>query len=82
MKKTSYFILGILLTLSIIVVPWAFEIADTARLYNSTGGEVFTIALPLMLAWKIVSIAERKEDWYKKKIKKLQEQLEKQKNLL
>ena len=81
MKKSTYFIMGCLLSISIMVVPFVFEIADVYRGFDATGGEVFTIALPLMLVWKIVSTAEQNENWYKKKIKKMQEQLEEQKNL-
>ena len=50
MKKGFWF--GVILTLSILAVVWCFEYADATRGYNSTGGEVFTIALPLYIVWK------------------------------
>ena len=52
MKKTSgFFWFGVALTLSILAVVYCFEYADATRGYNSTGGEVFTIALPLIPVW-------------------------------
>ena len=50
MKKGFWF--GVVLTFSIIATIWCFEYADTVRGYNSTGGEVFLIALPLWIVWK------------------------------
>lgn len=49
MKKTGGFWFGVALTLSILFCIWCFEYADSFRGYNSTGGEVFMLALPLMI---------------------------------
>ena len=51
MKLFNNFWFGAILTLSIFMVIWCFEYADSFRSYNSTGGEVFMIALPLTLVW-------------------------------
>ena len=60
MKKINIFWFGFALTLSILAVVWCFEYADGVRGYNSTGGEVFTIALPLYVVWKKISDMGRK----------------------
>ena len=52
MKNLNNFWFGAILTLSILSVIWCFDYADNWRGYNSTGGEVFTIALPLYIVWK------------------------------
>lgn len=49
MKKTGGFWFGVALILSILFCIWCFEYADNFRGYNSTGGEVFMLALPLMI---------------------------------
>ena len=51
MKLFNNFWFGAILTLSIFMVIWCFDYADSFRSYNSTGGEVFMIALPLTLVW-------------------------------
>ena len=60
MKKLNIFWFGFALTLSILAVKWCFEYADSVRGYNSTGGEVFMIALPLYVVWKKISDMGRK----------------------
>ena len=55
MKKLNNFWFGVILTLSILFVMWCFDYADNFRGYNSTGGEVFMIALPLWIVWKKIS---------------------------
>ena len=52
MKNLNNFWFGVILTLSILAVIWCFDYADNWRGYNSTGGEVFMIALPLYIVWK------------------------------
>lgn len=74
MKKSVYFIFGSLFTISMFLTIWAFEVADLWRGYDGMGGEVFTIALPLILVWKMVSIAEQNERILLKRLKRLQEQ--------
>ena len=74
MKKSVYFVFGSLFTISMFLTIWAFEVADLWRGYNGLGGEVFTVALPLILVWKIVSIAEQNERILLKRLKRLQEQ--------
>lgn len=51
MKRLNNLWFGVILTLSILAVIWCFNYADNFRGYNSTGGEVFMIALPLTLVW-------------------------------
>ena len=79
MKKSRYFIYGCLLTVSIFLVIFAFELADLTRGYCATGGEVFTIALPLVLVWEMLSTAERVEQEKDKEIQRLRN-LSKQKS--
>ena len=55
MKKLNNFWFGVILILSILVVMWCFDYADNFRGYNSTGGEVFMIALPLYVVWMKIS---------------------------
>ena len=74
MKKSVYFVFGSLFTISMFLTIWAFEVADLWRGYNGLGGEVFTVALPLILVWKMVSIAEQNERILLKRLKRLQEQ--------
>jgi hypothetical protein len=52
MKKLNNFWFGAMLTLSIVFVVWCFGYADEVRGFNSTGTEVFTLALPLLIVWK------------------------------
>ncbi len=73
MKKSTYFVLGCLFTLSIGLVIWSFDVADMWRGYNGTGGEVFTIALPLILVWKIISTAEQTEADLLKRINQMKQ---------
>ena len=58
MKNKFWF--GAFLTIAILLVVRCFEYADAVRGYNSTGGEVFTIALPLYIVWKKISELGRK----------------------
>ena len=58
MKKGFWF--GVALTLSILAVVWCFEYADATRGYDAIGGEVFTLALPLILVWKKMSTMGQK----------------------
>ena len=55
MKKSNIFGFGVALTLAILAVVYCFEYADAVRGYNSIGGEVFTIALPLYVVWMKIS---------------------------
>lgn len=81
MKKSTYFVLGCLFTLSIGLMIWAFDVADMWRGYNGTGGEVFTIALPLILVWKIISTAEQTETEKNKEIQRLRNILKQKSSL-
>lgn len=59
MKKLNDFWFGFLLALSIVAVVWCFEYADSFRGYNSTGGEVFMMALPMLITqWKLKSVEQ------------------------
>ena len=73
MRKTGYFWFGFTLTLSILAVVYCFEYADSARGYNSTGSEVFTIALPLWIVWKKLTTMGQKIE----KLKQYNKALEK-----
>ena len=68
MKKSRYFIYGCLLTVSIFLVIFAFELADLTRGYCATGGEVFTIALPLLIfKWRLWTVEQNKKKHSQKK---------------
>ena len=75
MKKLNDFWFGVLLTLSIFVVAYSFKYADAQRMTNSEiGGEVFTIALPLLIAkWKLWTVEQGKKA-NRMKIKQLSHQ--------
>ena len=77
-KKNLFnnFWFGVVLTFSILSVVWCFEYADTFRGYNSTGTEVFTIALPLTLVWLKLRDMGRKIENLKQYNKALQRQLQ------
>ena len=73
MKKNFWF--GVILTLSILAVIWCFDYADTVRSYNSIGGEVFMIALPLWIVWKKFKAMGQKIEKMKQYNKALQKHL-------
>ena len=75
MKKLDNFWFGIILILSISAVIWCFSYADNCRGYNSIGGEVFTIALPILVVWKKISEMGRKIQRLKKYNKLLKSML-------
>jgi hypothetical protein len=59
MKLKNNFWLGLLLGVSIMLIPLSFLYADLQRGYNGTGGELFTIALPLLvIQWRQWSIKQ------------------------
>ena len=58
MNKDFWF--GFALTLAILFVVLCFEYADGFRGFNSSGSEVFTIALPLWIVWKKMSAMGQK----------------------
>ena len=62
-----YLILGI----SVVLVCIAFDYADAVRGYNATGGEVFTIALPLGIVWNKISAMGQKINRLKEENKAL-----------
>ena len=49
MKKLNVFLFVASLILSILLVVWCFDYADSVRGYNALGGEIFTIMLPLWM---------------------------------
>ena len=69
-KKNLFnnFWFGVVLTFSILSVVWCFEYADNFRSYDSTGTEVFMIALPLIVVWFRLRAEELKVERLKKKI--------------
>lgn len=58
MKNKFWF--GVFLTLSILLVVRCFEYADAMRGSDQMGAEVFTIVLPLMIAFHEISKLEQK----------------------
>ena len=73
MRKKIFALMSILA--SILFVVYCFEQADAVRGYNATGSEVFTIALPLWIMWRIVTGLCEKIDKLKKYNKKLESHL-------
>lgn len=63
MKKLNDFWFGVLLVLSILFVVWCFQYANAERIAeNKVGGEVFTIALPLLITkWKLWTVEQEKK---------------------
>ena len=66
MKKLNNFWFGAILTLSIVFVVSCFSYADEVRGFNSTGTEVFMIALPLWIVWRKFKAMGQKIDKLKK----------------
>ena len=67
MKKEKFYLsdfwYGALLVLSIWIITNAFTYADVVRAYNSTGGEVFTLFLPIfIIKWKQWSRINKRRD--------------------
>ena len=57
------------LIFAIFFVAFCFKYADNVRGYNATGGEVFTIALPLLiLKWRLWTVEQNKKKHSQKKI--------------
>ena len=72
------FLIMALLALSIWIVPVSYEYADRERGYDATGGEMFTILVPLGLICASYAEEERRlarmknrEEKYKKKMKEM-----------
>ena len=72
MKKFAFYVL---LSLSLLVVCCAFDYADAVRGYNATGGEVFTIILPLMVIWSKMETMSHNIQRLKQYNKALQENI-------
>lgn len=52
MKKSLLSVLiDLTLVFAVLAVVWCFNYADECRKIDATGGEVFTIALPLMIVF-------------------------------
>ena len=68
-------VFSIVLCLSSWSVVWSFEYADKARGYDATGGEVFTIVLPLAIVTQELSRAEHQITKSKQREKKYQQKL-------
>lgn len=49
--KASNFWFGFSLGATIMLIPFMFYVAQTTRGYAAIGGEVFTIALPVIILW-------------------------------
>ena len=73
--RRSGFGFGIVLTLSILAVIMCFEYADSIRGYNATGGEVFMIALPLMLVHSKITKMAGKIERLKQQKKRMNEKM-------
>lgn len=75
MKKLNDFWFGVLFCASICLVCYCFIIANAQRESVTVGGEVFTIALPLLVAkWKLHTVEQEKSQC-RKTIHRLNEQL-------
>lgn len=67
MKKQKFYLsdfwYGALLVISIWVICEAFSYADAFRTYNSTGSEILTLFLPiLVIKWKQWSRVNKRRD--------------------
>lgn len=63
MKKLKSFLFVSSLMLSILLVVWCFNYADSVRGYNALGGEIFTIMLPLWIVTnKINALKQNKRN--------------------
>lgn len=66
MKKLKFlndFWFGVLLVFAIMAVLYCFQYASAERIVeNKVGGEVFTLALPLLIAkWKLWTVEQGKK---------------------
>jgi hypothetical protein len=62
MKHLNNFWFGFLLAASVAIIPICFMYADAHRGYDSTGGEVFMIALPFLLwKWRRWAVEQKKQ---------------------
>ena len=65
--KLNRFWCGFLLGLTPFIIQNAFMLADLERGFNATGGEVFTIALPLLIfKWRLWTVEQNKKHSQKK----------------
>ena len=71
MKKSIYFAYGCIVTLSIFLMIFAFELGDNLRGYNAVGGEAFFVALPLVIMWSMITTAEQRETEKNNEIQRL-----------
>lgn len=61
--KINRFWFGVLLALSIMIIPLAFQIGDIERGFDALGGEIFAVALPfLVIRWREWSIEKALEE--------------------
>lgn len=64
--KLNRFYFGLLMGLCPWVISWAFEYADNFRGYNSLGGEMFTLLLPIFVVvwrnWTVEKIKKEKKE--------------------
>lgn len=70
--KINKFWFGFLLAFSIMLIPLAFLYADTQRVCNSIGGEVFMVALPfLVLKWREWTVEQIRKEKIKRYMHRL-----------
>ena len=79
MKKSTFFIFGCLLSITILIVPFVFEMADACRGFDATGAEVFMLALPLGIAWTMIVSAEQEVAETQEENKALKKKIKEQK---
>lgn len=66
--KLNRFWFGFLLGLMPFIIQNAFMLADLERGFNATGGEVFMIALPLLIfKWRLWTVEQNKKKHSQKK---------------
>lgn len=49
--KLNGFLFGLLMGAALMLIPFAFYASHMTRGYDAIGGEVFTIALPVIILW-------------------------------
>ncbi len=60
--KINKFEFVVLMILSLIIVHNTFILADMERGFNATGGEVFSIALPMLIIyWRLKTVQKQKQ---------------------
>lgn len=82
-REITAFLFGFVLTLSIVLCCFAFKTADNYRTNETAiGGEVFTIALPMMLVMLALRHEKRATQTQRKKNLQLKAELKQQEKVI